>query len=68
MTNGIKKTPFAELIVQNREQEGYLEQIQTFKNISIKNRLDGPVYSFAPLMRLGPELIKECLIPRESDF
>ncbi|KAE9549882.1 hypothetical protein FO519_006911 [Halicephalobus sp. NKZ332] len=62
----VKKTPFAELIVQNREQETKLKSVKTYKNVSIKSKFDGPVYASAPLTRLAPELIKECFIPREE--
>jgi len=62
----VKKTPFAELIVQSKEQETKLKHVKTYKNVSIKSKFDGPVYASAPLTRLAPELIKECFIPREE--
>uniref|UniRef100_A0AC35G2M5 Uncharacterized protein n=1 Tax=Panagrolaimus sp. PS1159 TaxID=55785 RepID=A0AC35G2M5_9BILA len=65
----VKKTPFAELIEQARELEQAYKKIQTFKAPSFKQHFEGAIYTSAPLTKIGPEYIRQCLIKRDPlDF
>uniref|UniRef100_A0AC34GEF9 Uncharacterized protein n=1 Tax=Panagrolaimus sp. ES5 TaxID=591445 RepID=A0AC34GEF9_9BILA len=61
----VKKTPFAELAEQARELEEAYKKIQTIKIPSFKQQFEGAIYTSAPLTKIGPEFIHQCLIKRD---
>uniref|UniRef100_A0A7E4V688 WD_REPEATS_REGION domain-containing protein n=1 Tax=Panagrellus redivivus TaxID=6233 RepID=A0A7E4V688_PANRE len=62
-----KRTPFSTLIEHAMEKNAELSKIQTVKVPSFRKKFDGPVFASAPLLRLGPEFIRDCFMAKNKD-